>query len=178
MVEVGTNWLVRLEWRPAGWSVFLSLLIFRCTIKSRSSLLAPAHPGGPGKRAVKRLCAVNFCGYFSWFSRDWLGRTSPKWPILCRVVGLYKTLTQSIKQSLVESSRCMCGSVTLLSWRRLCVTMQNELRRAVRRRGDVSSGIVSKNQRISDLVFRLGRRGRRHGFKVLQKFCSRFSRGK
>jgi len=29
-----------------------------CTIKSRSSLLAPAHPGGPGKRAVKRLCGV------------------------------------------------------------------------------------------------------------------------
>ena len=35
------------------------LLIFPCTIKSRSSLLAPAHPGGPGKRAVKRLwCGV------------------------------------------------------------------------------------------------------------------------
>jgi len=33
----------------------LSLLIFPCTIKSRSSLLAPAHPGGPGKRAIKRL---------------------------------------------------------------------------------------------------------------------------
>jgi len=31
------------------------LLIFPCTIKSRSSLLAPAHPNGPGKRAVKRL---------------------------------------------------------------------------------------------------------------------------
>jgi len=28
------------------------------TIKSRSSVLAPAHPGGPGKRAVKRL----WCG--------------------------------------------------------------------------------------------------------------------
>jgi len=26
-----------------------------CTIKSRSSLPAPAHPGGPGKRAVRRL---------------------------------------------------------------------------------------------------------------------------
>jgi len=34
------------------------LLIFPCIIKSRSSLLAPAHPGGPGKRAVKRL----WCG--------------------------------------------------------------------------------------------------------------------
>jgi len=36
--------------------VCLPLLISPCTIKSRSSLLAPAHPGGPGKRAVKRLC--------------------------------------------------------------------------------------------------------------------------
>ena len=51
----GGHWLVRMEWRPAGWSVCLPLLIFPCTIKSRSSLLAPAHPGGPRKRAVKWL---------------------------------------------------------------------------------------------------------------------------
>jgi len=35
--------------------VSVSLLIFHCTIKSRSFLLAPAHPGGPGKTAIKRL---------------------------------------------------------------------------------------------------------------------------
>jgi len=45
-----------MEWRPAGWSVCLPLLIFPCTIKSRSFLLAPAHPGGPGKRVEKWLC--------------------------------------------------------------------------------------------------------------------------
>jgi len=45
-----------MEWRPAGWSVCLSLLIFPCTIKSRSPLLAPAHLGGRRKRAVKWLC--------------------------------------------------------------------------------------------------------------------------
>ena len=39
----GGHWLVRMEWRPAGWSVCLPLLIFQ----SRSSLLALAHPGGP-----------------------------------------------------------------------------------------------------------------------------------
>ena len=50
----GGHWLVRMEWRPAGWSVCLLLLIFPCTIKSISSLLAPALPAGPGKRAVKR----------------------------------------------------------------------------------------------------------------------------
>jgi len=45
----GGHWLVWMEWRPAGWSVCLPLLIFLCTIKSRSYLLAQAHPGGPGK---------------------------------------------------------------------------------------------------------------------------------
>jgi len=54
----GGHWLVQTEWRPAGWSVCLPLLIFPFTIKSRSSLLATAHPDGPGKRAVKRL----WCG--------------------------------------------------------------------------------------------------------------------
>jgi len=51
----GGHWLVRMEWCPAGWSVCLPLLIFPFTMKSRSSLLAPAQPGGPEKRAVKRL---------------------------------------------------------------------------------------------------------------------------
>ena len=39
----------------------LPLLIFLCTIKSRSSLLAPAHPGGPGKRAVVCVCVCIVC---------------------------------------------------------------------------------------------------------------------
>jgi len=51
----GGHWLVRMEWRPARWSVCLPLLIFPCIMKSRSSLLPPAHPGGPGKRAIKWL---------------------------------------------------------------------------------------------------------------------------
>ena len=55
----GRHWLVRMEWHPVGWSVCLPLLICPCTVKSISSLLAPAHPGGPGKRAVKWLwCGV------------------------------------------------------------------------------------------------------------------------
>jgi len=55
----GGHWLIRMEWRPAGWSVCLPLLITPCTIKSRSSLLAPAHPGGPGKRAVKTVVVTS-----------------------------------------------------------------------------------------------------------------------
>jgi len=51
----GGHWLVRMEWHPDGWLVCLRLLNFPCTIKSLSSLLALAHAGGPGKRAVKRL---------------------------------------------------------------------------------------------------------------------------
>jgi len=58
----GGHCLVRMEWHRARWSVCLPLLIFPCTIMSRSSLLASAHLGGPGKRAVKRLwwCGVVF----------------------------------------------------------------------------------------------------------------------
>jgi len=51
----GGHWLVWMEWRPVGWSVCLPPLIFPCTIKSRSSLVALAHPGGPGIRAIKWL---------------------------------------------------------------------------------------------------------------------------
>jgi len=57
----GEHWLVQMDWRSAGWSMFLPLLIFPCTIKSRSSLLAPADLGGPGKRAIKWL----WCGGIS-----------------------------------------------------------------------------------------------------------------
>ena len=49
------HWLVRMEWRTAWWSVCLPLLILPCTIKSRSFLLAPAHPGGPGKKARETI---------------------------------------------------------------------------------------------------------------------------
>ena len=38
------------------------------------------------------LCYVKFTFFFSTKPRDWLGRTSPKWPILCRVG--HKTSTQ------------------------------------------------------------------------------------
>jgi len=56
----GRHWLVQMEYRPAGWLVYLPPLIFPCTIKSRSSLLALAQPGGLGKRAVKWLCVYYY----------------------------------------------------------------------------------------------------------------------
>jgi len=52
--------------RPVGWSVCLPLLIFPCTIKSRSSLLTPAHPGGLRKGAVKRVVCVCARAPFLW----------------------------------------------------------------------------------------------------------------
>ena len=52
----GGHWLVRMEWHPARWSVCLPPLISPCTIKSRSSLMAPAHARWSRKRVVKRLC--------------------------------------------------------------------------------------------------------------------------
>ena len=49
----GGHWLVRMEWRPAGWSACLPPLIFPCTTKSRSSLLAPAQ-----KKSSKTVVVV------------------------------------------------------------------------------------------------------------------------
>jgi len=52
--------------------------------------------------AVVYLCmcasvVLDLVFFFSTMPRDWLRRTSPKWPILCRVG--CKTLTQPISQS-------------------------------------------------------------------------------
>ena len=55
MVEVGTGWS---GWSGAQLDGWCLPTIFHCTIKSRSCLLAPAHPDGPGKRAVRWL----WCG--------------------------------------------------------------------------------------------------------------------
>jgi len=49
----------------------LPLLIFPCTINSRSSLLALAHPGSPGKKAVKWSCVcVDISAWHPW--HEWL----------------------------------------------------------------------------------------------------------
>jgi len=47
-----------MEWPPAGWLVSLPLLIFPCTIKSRSFFLAPAHPGWSWKKGRKIVMVV------------------------------------------------------------------------------------------------------------------------
>jgi len=100
----GGHWLVWMECHPAGWSVCLPLLIFPCTIKSISSLLAPAHLGGPGKGAVKRLWWWLLCDNFARILLQKLGilHFSFLWQILqvifavngsCHVVS-YGALTQ------------------------------------------------------------------------------------
>jgi len=66
----GGHWLVWLEWRPSGWSVCLPLLIFPCTIKSRSSFLAPAHPEDPGKKGRKTV--VVWLWTVSWWWVVWM----------------------------------------------------------------------------------------------------------
>jgi len=75
----GGHWLlVQMEWRPSGWSMCLPLLIFPCTIKSRSSLLAPDHPADPGKKAVKLGFLLIFL----------FSRTEPS-PYIVRVAHVY-----------------------------------------------------------------------------------------
>jgi len=57
----GGLWLVRMEWHPAGWSVCLPLLIFPCTIKSRSFFSGTVSPGWSRKKGRKRLWWWWFC---------------------------------------------------------------------------------------------------------------------
>jgi len=100
------------EWRPAGWSVCLPLLIFPCAIKSRSSLLALANPGGPGIRAVKWLwwwcgfnvpcfgwlddeIATNEASPFQWLSTRW---TWFSWFLFSPFLHLSSTRTSGDKQ--------------------------------------------------------------------------------
>jgi len=107
----GGHRLVRMEWRPAGWSVCLHLLMFPCTVKSRSSVLAPAHPGGPGKRAVKRLLHVVvwlidsvYCAKVdaSWYSGEVCSERDIRWlsaesryesPSLCIIVHVWSLVS-------------------------------------------------------------------------------------
>ena len=62
-----------------------TLLIFPCTIKSRSSFLAPAYPGDPEKRAIKQLwcggggvkeLTVPVLKYFLYLSGGWVNVSS------------------------------------------------------------------------------------------------------
>jgi len=49
-------WLVRMEWCPSRLFLCLPFVMLCSTMKSRRDfLLAPAHVGGPRKRAVKRF---------------------------------------------------------------------------------------------------------------------------
>jgi len=69
----GGGHLVRMEWRLAGWSVCLPLLIFPCTIKPRSSPLAPAIMCWC---AVKKLLTHSLTGTGS---PGWSRRKAVKW---------------------------------------------------------------------------------------------------
>ena len=54
------------------------------------------------------FCCVRF-SFFRTMLRDWLGRTSPKWPILCQVG--FKTLTKLMLRHCVclqQSCSCCC----------------------------------------------------------------------
>jgi len=113
----GEHWLVRMEWRPAGWSVCLPLLIFPCTVKSRSSLLAPTHPGGPGKRAVKRLWCFHLprSTASSLFRlRAWQSFCTTSFHVLCGLLlGLKPSTSYSVHfftQS-VSSFRSTCHTI-------------------------------------------------------------------
>ena len=68
----GGHRLVEMEWRPAGWSMCLPLLIFPCTIKSRSSLLTSDtdSPGWSRKKGRKTFVV------WWWCVTDWNSRVT------------------------------------------------------------------------------------------------------
>jgi len=91
--------------------VCLPLLIFPCTIKSRSSLLAPAQPGSPGKRAVKWL----WWWWCHWFYHLLLQYcTTYYWAISHYYVDAACSCRQSSDCSMVCVSVCL-SSVTVMS---------------------------------------------------------------
>jgi len=57
--EVG-HWLVRMEWCPAGLSVYLPLISLLAPSPEEAFPLAPAHPGSPRKTAMNGCVCVMF----------------------------------------------------------------------------------------------------------------------
>jgi len=135
----------RMEWRPAGWSVCLPLLILPCTIKSRSSLLAPAHPGGPGKRAIEQLwCGgggdrlpwyvnafqymLNTSHYTGWDQLFTTKLNCPLWihqwmSLQCKAKVLVYSTHQSSHTTviLIYIPDCMLGPDSEISWSKLII---------------------------------------------------------
>jgi len=56
--SLSIQWLVQMEWRPAGWSVCLPLLISPCTIKSRSFSSGTGSPGWSREKGRKMVVVV------------------------------------------------------------------------------------------------------------------------
>jgi len=114
------HWLVRIEWRPSGLFVCLLLLIFPCTIKSRRSLLAPAHLGGPWKRAIKRLWWWRWC-----YDRVTLSLLRPSTYFLGagNAVEENSSIFSMIQNPLVAVSKTLLQQISpVLNWR--CRLMQ------------------------------------------------------
>jgi len=72
----GGNGLVRMEWRPAGWSVCLPLLISPCTIKSGCSLALAQ------KQKVKSKNGGNTKSKHHAFEKQILWSSYSMWPVI------------------------------------------------------------------------------------------------
>jgi len=122
----GGHCLVRMEWRPAWWSVCLSLLIFPCTIKSRSSLLAPGSLGWSRKKAAKRLWRL---WYHTILAVDFLKVDSRScWEdVNCRHCAddlvLYIVLTMSLLLELSSVVRCTASVSAWFVWYALLLNL-------------------------------------------------------
>jgi len=75
-----------------------------CAIKSRSSLVAPAHTGGPGKRAVKWLWCVVVCMCLCVCMSVCIARLMSACSCLCLFISLW-VLVGSCQTGRYENSR-------------------------------------------------------------------------
>jgi len=114
----------------------LPLLVFPCTIKSRSSLLAPAHLGGPRKRAVKWLWWCGGGGSSNLLRSRCMTSSSyqflPLFPVFscyfeCHILSFHQVTQQvhsfptSCSLTLILPSIISCSNDSCLSTCLLCV---------------------------------------------------------
>jgi len=106
----GGHWLVQMEWRPAGWSVCLPLLIFPCTIVHKFS--GTGSPRWSRKRTIKRLCVSTQYKYHYMSAstteyKNFFPKTIKEWNN-CSADLIESSFLDIFKDSLVQ---CSCHSL-------------------------------------------------------------------
>ena len=90
---------------------------FPCTIKSRSSLLAPAHLDGPRKRAVKQLCMCACGDRVRISDRECLSVSCVEW-----LINRHSDSDDNVNNA-THTHRRTHVRLTQTTWQQWCVTL-------------------------------------------------------